>query len=71
MAALTRGYLGLAPGSPPGHEVSSAHPMFTKPFTAQNSLSAVTSDLVRYQEASHWLLDNFKQRYTLKLCCSL
>ena len=63
MAALTRGYLGLAPGSPPGHEVSTAHPMFrARPFTAQNSLRAVTSDLVRYQEASHWLLDNFKQR---------
>lgn len=63
LAALTRSYPGLTPGSR-GHEARDSHPMFTvaRPFTAQNSLSVVTSDLVSYQEASRWLLDNFKPR---------
>ena len=63
MAALTRSYPGLTPGSH-GHVVSDAHPMFSaaRPFSAQNSLSVVTSELVRYHEASSWQLDNFRPR---------
>ena len=58
LAALTRSWPGLTPGSQ-GHQAIMTS---ARPFTAQNSLSVVTSELVSYHEASHWLLDNFRLR---------